>query len=140
MVTGTLLLAGEAIAGISRAVSAWPLACYPTFAVVRRRPQAALSELSMRTAAGDTILLSPPTIGVDLEATRLLGLTGQVLTAQTELQRRVLGRALWRLWAQRNPHLRQAGWIRVHRLTLSTVPEEWHTNPKRRELLFEVPL
>ncbi len=140
MITGTLLLAGETIAGLSRAVSAWPLACYPTFAVVRRKPQAAFSELSMRTAAGDTILLSRSTIGVDLESTRLLGLTGQVLTAQTEPQRRALGRALWRLWAQRNPRLRQAGWIIVHRLTLSTVPEEWHANPKRRELLFEAPL
>ncbi len=65
---------------------------------------------------------------------------GQVLSAETDAQRRLRLKALWQLWEQNDPSLQQADSIQFYRSTLSTIPEQWRANPVRRELVLELKL
>jgi len=136
---GAFLLFGNVLAGIGQVGFSWPLACYPTFAGIAG-PETDLVEISVLTAAGQTIPLNGQTLGQTLDVTRFWGLMGQVLSAETDTQRRIRLKALWQLWEQNDPRLQQADSLRFYRVTLSTIPEQWRANPVHRELVLELKL
>jgi len=136
---GVFLLSANILAGIGDVGASWPIARYPTFAGISG-PEIKLLEMIVQRAGGETIRLNGQPLNQNVDTTRFLGLMGQVISAETEAQRRVRSKALWRLWVRNDPTLEHAHSVRFYKVTISAIPERWKKNPLHRELLFELTL
>jgi predicted DCC family thiol-disulfide oxidoreductase YuxK len=136
---GVFLVSANILAGIADVSASWPIAHYPTFAGIAG-PEMSLVEMSVQSVGGETISLNGRPLSRNLDSTRLLGLTGQVIAAETDAQRRIRSKALWQLWVQNDPSLQHANAVRFYKVTLSAIPERRPSNPLHRELLFELTL
>jgi len=131
---GAFLFCGNVLFGAAHVVSAWPLACYPTFEGINDSSERELIEMTVLSPAGERA------VDTGFRSTRVLGLMDQILAAETEEARVVKVAALARMWEASLAERPAAGSLRLYKVTLSTVPELWSTNPVRRELLLELPL
>jgi predicted DCC family thiol-disulfide oxidoreductase YuxK len=132
VVVGLFLLAGNVALGVGHVDAAWPLACYPTFSGINGRPEREALEMSVVTPTGEK------TVEPAVRSTRVLALMDQVLSARTEAERTSRMRALTRLDSQDAPRFPPSGRVRFYRVTLSTVPELWKSNPVERQFLGEI--
>jgi hypothetical protein len=131
------LLCGNIIAGAGHVGSAWPLACYPTFSGVNRAAERESIEIAMLTPAGEEVGTIARQMSASLGSTRWAGLMAQVVSAPDESQRLRRMAAVSEILDQVAPSGHGSS-IRFYRVTISTVPEQWPSNPLRRELLVEL--
>ena len=134
---GVLLLLGNFLFGIANIGNAWPLAAYPTFAGMAG-PEAHSVEITVLSAAGETIPLTHQALGSKLDLTRFWGLMSVVLSPADVQERRARLKAMWQLWARNDSRLQQAASIQLYRVTQSTTPERRRDNPLHRELLLDL--
>ncbi len=119
LVTGIVLLAGSFNTGMRGIYAGWPFACYPTFAYLGGSHA---SVLQIEAVGPDGNLL--PTDSGPLHAAffdqRSRGMLDSVLNNPGPNDERL--RALWQLYVQREPALKEARAIRFYRANISIIP------------------
>lgn len=133
---GMVLLVTTVIAGAFQIELGWPIACYPTFAWIAG-PTIEFLKLDAVRANGEIIAFNEREPISGLSSERFMGLINQILHARSEADQRVRMRALWKLFLQNNPRLKQTNTVRFYQVTLLTAPESRHENPLARKLLLE---
>ena len=139
LAVGILLLVGNILAGSGDVHYAWPFAAYPSFAGLATA-ETQLLEIVAQNSAGELIPVTQQTLGRNLSIERFWGLTGVVLSAPDDAQRRIRLKAFWQVFAQGNMRLQHAENLQFYKVTLSTIPERWKDNPISRELVLELKL
>jgi len=95
----------------------------------------------MLNSKGKAVFLDEQTMSRQLYWTRRLGLIQHVLSTDEVQLLRARLKALWKLWAQNNPRLRQANSIRFYKVILFPLPpEQQGGSPVKGELLHELKL
>ena len=134
--TGSSLIVSSIIFGVANIGFAWPLASYPTFAGITG-PEIDLPQIAVVSSTGEIVPMNERSLNLKLGKERYWGLMGQILSAENVVKRRIRIKALWQLWGENEPWVKQADSIRCHRLTLLTIPERQRENPVQKNLLFE---
>jgi len=139
---GGFLIFVNGLFGLGHIVSSWPFACYPTFERIMG-PESKIESLSISlTGSTDgSISLDGYLLNREIYWTRSLGLIQHILSTDDQELLRVRLKALWQIWSQKDPRLRQANTVGFYRAVLfPNPPERQGQNHARRELLFELKL
>ncbi len=134
IVVGTVLLAMNIGLGLGRISEAWPFACYPTFAF-RATAQRPVLALAAGTENGSTTKLKWNELSPYFAPDHARGLQESLLRIKDFRALRPRLEALWKLWRRDHPELRDTRSVSFYKETLSTIPEQSHLNPLRRELI-----
>jgi len=138
---GGLLIAGSVATGTGALGLEWPVALYPTFAVLQT-PTSTQLTIRVEEESGverpvDLRTLNSWTAEA-FQTMRLQALVDRILeTPDPELKAMRLT-ALWSALSPMDPSLQKVRLVRFFRDTVTTVPERRDENPLSRDLLLEV--
>jgi predicted DCC family thiol-disulfide oxidoreductase YuxK len=138
LVVGLLLLSASVYTGIRGITSGWPFACYPTFAGIAGDEIPSMEVVAL--AANGEPILESSALKQKFMDQRLYSLLVTQLGRQRQSGTDEPLRALWQLYVETDPRLRNASVVRFYRVTLCNIPERQNLNPVRRELLREIAL
>lgn len=133
---GACVLLASLLTGALSVERGWPVACYPTFAWIAV-PTVDLLEIVAVDTAGKRIDFNEREPIPGIPADRFSGLMNQVLRAPADRERQTRIRALWRLYLENNPDLRQTKVVQFYEVAISTLPERHGAAPVDRKLLLE---
>jgi hypothetical protein len=136
---GTALLLMSFIFGVAGISEGWPFASYPAFDF-RATAERDVLTLSVDAKNGELVELNPAGLSPNLPSDRERGLEEALLRIKDPTQRSVRFLALWELWRQNHPELRNARRVCFYQDTVTTDPDQQQHRLLRRELLFSLPL
>ncbi len=116
--------------------SAWPLACYPTFARILRQPETQSIEMTVLSSTGEIIPVEEDRLSQKFSTERWCGLVSHILRTKNFAQLSLRFKALWQVWAQNTSELQQADMIQFYKVTLIAIPERRNENPLKREINY----
>jgi predicted DCC family thiol-disulfide oxidoreductase YuxK len=135
----TFLIAINGLAGARGAVAAWPFASYPTFAELTPPERRSLA-LVAYDAASQVVPVDQEPVRRRMTLPRYQGVIDRIVQADDPEQQRVLAGGLWKLIASNAPNVEHVRFIRVYRVSLSTLPERRQDNLISQDLLVELDL
>jgi hypothetical protein len=135
-VVGAGLLAANVASG-ALLLDSWPFAVYPTFATPPDDDTevVAVQAVDARGRATEVAVRGERT---ELGAARLHGVVRHILYRSRPEERRARLRAVWKVWKNVNPELKEAQEVRFYRVRFSTRPERADASPLERTLLAAI--
>jgi predicted DCC family thiol-disulfide oxidoreductase YuxK len=137
-VAGVFLIIVNSILGLRGVISAWPFACYPTFAWIQG-PQNEILEMRLEMATGEIVSADLHDIVDRFTEPKFWWLVRQILWWSTDAnvkEQRL--RALWNVYKRESPVPPDVVAVRFYQSTITTVPEERGRNPLQRRLAYEM--
>jgi predicted DCC family thiol-disulfide oxidoreductase YuxK len=134
-VLGTIVVAATFFCGVTKTVSGWPFACYPTFS---SPPTAELTKLRLFAGMPNGHLLSVKFRGITYH--RLYWMLLRVLSTQDNTVREEQLRNLWVLAVRNDPTLQTASSAVFYKDIDWAAPDLWQRNPKDRQAIYALDL
>lgn len=136
---GVFLLVVNAYFGAREIITAWPFACYPTFA--GNLQEAKIETIKAYGLKGhEEKLLEFDTLKQGMEAFRFTSMINNILAMPQGLEKRDRLKALITLMKGQGMDLRDYSRIRFYKVIRSTQPERRNDPPLSREVLAEINL
>jgi predicted DCC family thiol-disulfide oxidoreductase YuxK len=136
---GGFLVAGNMFFGAMQVEAGWPLACYPRFNGLRGPTIDSLQVVAL-TPTGQRIPLSNEIIQSDFAPEQFVAVVKRLLRTDDQAVLEQRFRALWSVWADEEPALRQASKVQFYKVNIALNPDQPQAAPLHSDLLMDLDL
>ncbi|MBL8014470.1 MAG: DUF393 domain-containing protein [Candidatus Omnitrophica bacterium] len=131
-----ILIAGNLTLGFCKIGSGWPFACYPTFSEIAwDRLRTISCEITYPNGNTETVHFQFVKEYTGLY--KVVGMVSKIYDTKDLEARDKKFRALWDVFSQTNPELKNASRVRFYFLENYSDPAKWHLNPINKTLAIE---